>query len=264
MNFAPVIPGTGLVGWQFLQRTYDAQLQSFSASTALQRDIAYFEENISEISSAEDLVANRQLLNVALGAFGLQEDLPNKYFIQRILGDGTSDDGALANRLADSRYRNLSDAFGLGPGGPLKTGSGDAMGKVVAQFKQQQFEQAVGEQDETMRIALFAQRELPDLASGNQSDSAKWFSIMGQPPLRKLFETTLGLPVSFGGIDIDKQLEVFQDRARSILGDESIAQYADPEAVEKLITIYQARSQISAFAAQTSSASTALTLLQSA
>ncbi len=144
MNFTPVIPGAGLVGWQFLQRTYDAQLESFSASALLQRDIAYFEDNISSITSAEDLVADRQLLNVALGAFGLQEDLPNKYFIQRILGDGTSDDGALANRLADTRYRNLSDAFGLGPGGTPKTGFADEMQKVVADFKLQQFEQAVG------------------------------------------------------------------------------------------------------------------------
>ncbi len=115
-----------------------------------------------------------------------------------------------------------------------------------------------------MRIALFAQRELPDLAADSQSENTKWFTIMGQAPLRKLFETMLGLPASFGGIDLDKQLEVFKERAQSILGDDSIAQFSDPEALDKLITIYQARSQINLFAASTSSASTALTLLQSA
>lgn len=261
MSFVPVLPSGGLVGWQFLQRTYDVQMENFTASQRLQRDVAYFEENIASITSAEALVSDRQLLNVALGAFGLQDDLSNTYFIQRILGDGTTSDDALANRLADDRYSDFSKAFGFGPGDFPKTSSTALMGNIVEKFQFRQFEQAVGEQDDTMRIALYAQRELADLAAGSESESTKWFTIMGQPPLRTLFETALGLPSSFGQIDIDKQQEIFRDRARSVLGADTVGQFTDSASLDKLITTYQARAQIDGFAAS-SGASTALTLLQ--
>ncbi len=262
MSFAPVVPTGGLVGWQFLQRTYDTQIEAFSSSAKLQRDAAYFKENISGVTSAEDLVADRRLLEVALGAFGLQEDLPNKYFVQRILSDGTSDNSALAIRLADDRYRQFSDAFGFGPGETPRTLDPALMDDVVAKFQVQQFEQAVGEQDDTMRIALFGERELARMATNGQSADTRWFSVMGQPPLRKLFETALGLPASFGQVDIDKQLEVFKDRAQSVLGSDEIAQFSNPQALNKLITIYQARNQINEFSSLGSPAATALILLQ--
>ena len=85
MSYQPVIPSAGLAGWNFLQRTYDAQFKAFNASAQLQRDTDYFREKVGEIQSAEDLVKDRRLLSVALGAFGLQDDIDNRYFIQKIL-----------------------------------------------------------------------------------------------------------------------------------------------------------------------------------
>ncbi|MEM9127018.1 MAG: flagellar protein, partial [Pseudomonadota bacterium] len=89
MTFQPVIPSGGVVGWRFLQRTYEAQIDSFSQSGVNQRETQYFLENISNVLTAEDLVSDRRLLQVALGAFGLEEDLDNRFFIQKILQDGT-------------------------------------------------------------------------------------------------------------------------------------------------------------------------------
>lgn len=262
MNFEPVIPATGLAGWRFLQRTYDAQFAAFNKSPVLERDTEYFAEKINSVSSAQDLVSDRRLLTVALGAFGLSDDLNNRYFIQKIMEDGTSDTGALANRLADDRYKKLSDAFGFGPGEVQKTLSTDKMNEIVQLYKTQSFEISVGEQNDSMRIALFAQRELDNLANDSMSDDAKWFSIMALPPLRKMFETALGLPVSFGQIDIDQQLEIFQDRTSAVIGESTVSQFSDPEALEELTNRYLARSQISSFNASLSSGSTALTLLR--
>lgn len=264
MSFQPVIPGTGLAGWNFLQRTYDAQFTAFNKAPLLERDTSYFAEKIGNVFTAQELVADRRLLTVALGAFGLSDDLNNRFFIQKILEDGTADSDALANRLADDRYKRLSDAFGFGPGEIPRTLSATKMSVIVELYKTQSFEVSVGAQDDTMRIALFAQRELADLANDTMSEDAKWFTLMGLPPLRKMFETALGLPASFGQIDIDKQLIIFKDRASSTMGKSTVAQFADPEAIDKLTNLYMARSQIASFNASLSSGSTALTLLQNA
>ena len=264
MSFQPVIPGAGLAGWRFLQRTYDAQFQAFNGAPRLQRDAEYFSANIRDIGSAEDLVKDRRLLGVALSAFGLQSDIDNRYFIQRILGDGTRSDDALANRLSDERYKKLSAAFGFGPGETVATADSAKMGDIVTQHLQQSFEVSVGEQDDTMRIALYAQRELADLARRDASEETKWYTLMGLPPLRSMFETALGLPKAFGQIDIDQQLEVFRDKTRAITGTATVSQFADPEAIDRITTLYLARSQISSFSASTSSGANALTLLRNA
>ncbi|WP_299728730.1 DUF1217 domain-containing protein [uncultured Tateyamaria sp.] len=261
--YQPVIVSSGLVGWQFLQRTYDQQFSAFSQSAELKRDTDYFAENIGNVRSAEELVSDRRLLTVALGAFGLQDDINNRFFIEKMLSDGTTANDALANRFTDSRYRDFSAAFGLGPGeipGALRSGFAD---EIIAKFQASSFEIATGNQDDTMRVALYAERVLADVVSGDGSSASKWFSIMGQPPLRNLFETAFGLPDAFGQADIDFQLGVFQDRASRLFGITDPSQIAEPEILDRVVSSFLARSQLEAGGAGSSSAAIALTLLQS-
>lgn len=264
MTFQPVVAGAGIVGWKFLQSTYDKQFDAFTKSPQLARDSDYFLEKIGAITSAEDLVNDRRLLGVALGAFGLQDDINNKYFIQRILGDGTLDDEALANKLADDRYSKLSKAFGFGPGEVRMTGISSKMLDIASRNQVESFEIAVGKTDEAMRIALYAQHELVEIAKDSRTENTKWFGVIGLPPLREMIETALGLPEGFGQVDIDKQVEIFQDRLQSITGSSDISQFTDPDALERITNLYLARAQIEQFNTATSSSAIALQLLQSA
>ncbi len=264
MTFQPVIVGSGIAGWNFLQRTYEPQFETFSKSAQISRDVDYFQKNIGEIESAEALVSDRRLLSVALGAFGLHDDLNNTYFIRKILEDGTVSDDALANRLTDDRYKRFSAAFGFGPAELNTTSDSRKMSTIADDYKIQSFEVSVGEQNDTMRIALFAQRELTSLAAENMSDEAKWFTLMGLPPLRTMFETALGLPASFGQIDIDQQHEILREKTRSVTGDDTITQFSIPANVERVTQLFLARSQIAASGNGASANANALTLLQSA
>ncbi|KIN74547.1 DUF1217 domain-containing protein [Sulfitobacter guttiformis] len=211
--FQPVIPIGGLGGWRFLQQTYDSQFKAFTQSTQLQRGSDYFRENINKITSAEELVADRRLLTVALGAFGLQDDINSKFFIRKILEEGTVNDDALANRFSDPRYKEMSQAFGFGPGEFLKVAEPVFAEAIIDRFERIEFEVAAGQQNESMRFALYAEREMGSLAADDMSNDAKWFTLMGEPPLRNLFEKALNLPKAFGQIDLDQQLSVFKDKA---------------------------------------------------
>lgn len=260
--FTPVLQGTGLVAWRFLQRTYDTQLETYNQSAQLTRVVDHFADKIGTVQSAEDLVSDRRLVEVALGAFGLQDDIDNRFFIRKILEEGTTNEDALANRFSDKRYQEFSAAFGLGPGETPKLNEPGFVENIVARFQANSFEVATGQQDESMRIALFAQRELPDLAIEEVSNDTKWFTIMGQPPLRAIFEKAFNLPGSFGQVDIDQQLTVFKQRSREVFGTDSVSQFSDAALIEDLVTKYVVRSQLDAFNRATSSAAIALTLLQ--
>ncbi len=263
MNFQPLLPLGGLPGWVLLNNTLDRQTELFNKSPAIVRDTEYFEKNIGNVRTAEDLVSDRRLLQVALGAFGLGDDLDSRALIKKVLEEGTSDTGSLANRLADERYKKLSDAFGFGDLGFPRTSLAGFGREITDRFSSIEFEVAVGAQDESLRLAMNARRELSEVLQSGGSENAMWFTIMGTPPLRKVFETALGLPSSFGQLDIDRQLETFKEMANDKLGVESLDDLNTDEAKEDFVRQYLLRDQLASFQAQSSN-SIALTLLQSA
>ena len=114
VSYQPIVPFSGFQGWKFLNRTMAVQKEAFVKSPEIQRDVDYFKANIGKINTAEELVADRRLLSVTLGAFGLDADIKAKAFIRKILQDGTLADDALANRLSDKRYLEMSRIFGFG------------------------------------------------------------------------------------------------------------------------------------------------------
>ena len=261
MTYSPVVPFGGYSGWAFLKRTQASQRSTFDNTAQLQRDEAYFRKNIGKVNSAEDLVADRRLLQVALGAYGLEGDINNKYFVKKVLADGTLKDGALSNRLANKQYEKLAAAFGFGDFKTPRNKLSDFSDKILAQYKERQFETAVGEQNSDYRIALNAERELPALARKSGSEDTLWYTVLGNIPLRRVFEGALGLPKSFGSIDLDQQLATMKARLEARTGSNSLRQFTDATKTEGIIRQYLVVSDLSAASSQTPQSS-ALELLQ--
>ncbi|MFQ1700433.1 DUF1217 domain-containing protein [Loktanella agnita] len=262
MSFQPVVPVSGYLGWRFLERTLDTQQEAFNESAPVTRETDYFRDNIANIRSVEDLVNDRRLLSVALGAFGLDDDINNKFFIQRILADGTTSDDALSSRLADPRYADFSRAFGFGDSAIPNTVFANFADDIIDRYETKAFETAVGEQDNDLRLALNVRDGLSDIFGRASTSAGQWFSVMGNAPLRSVFQTALGLPDSISNIDLDQQLEVFQERSRSVFGTDNLTDFSDPESEEKLIRLFLIRSEAAQFNAA-NGGSIALTLLQS-
>ncbi|MDQ2090552.1 DUF1217 domain-containing protein [Marimonas arenosa] len=263
MAFQPVIPTGGLVGWTFLNRTLERQTAAFEAVSDTRRDTAYFAEMIGAIDTAEQLVADRRLLAVALGAYGLQDDIDNRFFVRKMLEEGTTDADAFANRMADDRYKAFSKAFGFGDFATPRTKLTYFADEIIGLYQLRSFEVAVGEQDESLRLALNAKRELAALAAEDRTEDTKWFRVMGNKPLRRVFETAFGLPSGFGQLDLEQQLTTFRDKAMRQLGNGEISQFTDEAAVENLVQRFLVRAQLAGFQT-TAAGSVALTLLQSA
>lgn len=260
--FQPAIIGTGITAWRILQSTYDRQVEVFSKSPEFKRETDYFAEKIGSVLSAEELVADRTLLKVALGAFGLEEDLNNRFLIRKILEEGTLEDEALANQFTDPRYKEISEAFGFGPGEPQRNLLSGFAAEISERYLANSFEVAAGQQSQSIRTSLYAERVLDEVVTGEGSSAQKWYSIMGQAPLRSLFESALNLPSQFSQIDIEQQLEVFRERSRAVFGSDDPSIFADPEVRDRLIDTYLARSQISEGISVGGKFSIALTLLQ--
>lgn len=262
MSYTPIVPYSGFAGWSFLQRTATDQKSAFVKSAEMTRDADYFREHAASLRTADDLVSDRRMLKVALGAFGLSEDINNRYFLKKILEDGTLTTDALANKLSDKRYLQFSRAFGFGDFAIPRTHLSDFADKMIAAYQTQSFETAVGAQSNEMRLAMNAERELPGISNGTQSETAKWYQIMSSPPLRQVVQTAFGFPSSFVALDLDQQLAAFKDAAGRYLGTSDASDLADADVRENLIRLFLVRSEVSGTGANLSGQRAALTLLQ--
>lgn len=241
---APVLPVGGVAGWNYLSRTIDTQKQVVAASAANQRESTYFRERIGAVRDASGVVNDFTLLKVALGAFGLQDDQPNRYFIQRVLEEGTADPASLANRLSDPRYRQLADAFGFGNPAGSRTASTGFADEILSAYGDQSFEVAVGSVDPDMRLALGFSRELDRITRSFSSADAQWFGVMGAPPVRAVFEKAFGFPDSFAALDIDQQVTMFRARSEALFGVSEVADFTKPEVGDALRTRFLLMSEI--------------------
>jgi hypothetical protein len=262
MTYAPVLPMGGYAGWTLLNRTMAKQTATFVKSPEIKRDEDYFKANIGKVTTAEQLVKDRRLLKVALGAFGLDADINNKAFIEKVLKDGTLTVGALSNKLADKQYLRFSAAFGFGDFATPRTKLSDFPDQIITAYRARQFEAAVGNQDGDLRLALNAQRELGTLATKTGSEQTRWLGILGNSALKQVFIKALGLPASVGAIDLDQQLQLFQDKADVVFGDKSISQFTDPTKVDALIRRFLVRAQVDANTGQNGSGAAVLAMLQ--
>lgn len=261
-GFQPVVPVSGYPGWLFLERTVSSQKEAFNSSAQIERDIAYFAENVSKATTAEDLVSDRQLLRIALSAYGLEDDLDKKAYVLKVLKEGTDDERSFANRIADKRYRDFAKAFGYGNYFGVRVGQSDFVSKITSAYKERQFEVAVGNSDQSMRMAMTFIREIPKYANSQSAYATAWFEVMGNPPIKNMFETAFGLPSSFGGLDVDKQREIFKEKFESLMGNSSLEVFKKEANVKKFLQTFFVRQQIAQTSTASTGSTTALTLLR--
>lgn len=99
----------------------------------VENEVSHFIFNIGGVTSIDGLLADKRLLTVALGAFGLNAATETPARVREMLEGGVSDPQSPANRLADKRYANFVTAFNFVELGAATT-SKDAVGNVPGQF----------------------------------------------------------------------------------------------------------------------------------
>ncbi len=262
MTYQPVAPLSGMAGLLFLERTRETQQTAFNESVSVSRDVEYFKENIASVTSAEELVGDYRLLRVALGAFGLDDEIDKKFFIQKVLAEGTDDPESFANSLVDPKYAEISEAFGFGNFLGPNVGQSDFAEKITSEYQTRQFEVAIGNVDNSLRLVMNLKREISDYTGDTTSDATPWYQVMGNAPLREVFETAFGLPQEIGALDVDQQLKIFQDKAEQLFGERGMSVFQDPEKLDELIRLYLSREQLKAGPSTTTPGYGALSLLQ--
>ena len=264
MPIAPAIPLAGVAGLRFLDRTYDRQFDAFFRSPDVQREVEHFAQNAGSITTVDELMSDRRILAVVLGAFGLEEDINRGAFVRKVIEEGSLEPDAFANRLVESGYREMAEALGFGNfNGEGTLILDNVRNNILTRYQERRFELAIGEVDLDLRLALNFRREATEIAGSTSTTRNAWLRLIGSGPLREVVEGALNLPGEFAGIDLDQQIDEISRRAESQFGISSPQDLLDPEIQQRFIDRFLANSQIANGATSSSIPGTAaLTLLQ--
>lgn len=262
MTFQPFVSGSGLSSWSLLNLTLKKQKSAFKNNFIIRSDVQYFLDRFKDLDRAEDITEDRRVLRVILGAYGLIDDIENKFFIRKILEEGVTSQSALANKLSDRRYRNLAFDFDFSMDPPRHKTRPDLARNTSEAFQNQAFEVKIGEVNPDMRLALGFAREFQKVAQSATTNSTAWYQVLATPPLRKVVQTALGLPDTFAKLDIDDQHARIRSKADSVLGTNDINQLSSGVMTDVIIRRFLLLREVETLSS-TSSLQTALILLSS-
>lgn len=172
-------------------------LDRVAKDPAVSREVAYWNANIGKATDIASFVGDTRLFNFAMKAFGLQDMGYAKAFMTKLLKEGTSEATAMANKLADPRYKAFAKAFDFSTYGTTTTQQAAASADVASAYLRQSLEEATGQTSEGARLALYFQRAGAKLTSPMQ--------VLADSALFKVVQTATGLPAAMSNLDIDKQ-----------------------------------------------------------
>lgn len=258
MVYTPVIPGTGLVGWNFLQSTYDRQFAAFSNSAQIKSDTDYINEKLSSTLTVDEFVDDPRLLRSTLTAFGLEGEEWKKGFIKKVLNEVNDPESTFLTRLNNPAYTRLAEA--LTPVGGLIIPSSSTASDISQQYREKSFQIAVGEVDNNIRLSLNYEAEINELVKADSTDETNIFRILGSVPVRSVLEQALNLPEDVRKLELEQQAKIFEDRLKSSFR-LSVGELTEPENITRVIQRFSAISQLSQGPAANTPGSTALALL---
>ncbi|WBV45517.1 DUF1217 domain-containing protein [Pseudoroseomonas cervicalis] len=218
--------------------------QSFTVAGASFAGVTVNNIDLRGLSRRQDIAAALQ--DAFRKADGGAEDisvtaLGLKLVITDARGRGRGSFSFVADPESTARAFLVSETAGSqavpGSGGP-KVGDKDTIDFIVGRYTQIRFEEALGESSETLRRAVYAKRMLPQMGS--------WYSIIADRNLAQVVQSVLGLPDSFGRLDVDRQKAELEKRM-------SIADFKDPAKLSRLLDRYVAQGSVAEAKALSSS-----------
>jgi hypothetical protein len=195
---------TTALTYTMIERSYDKLVSNYQNTGAVKNDIAYFQANIGKVKTVDDLLNNYRLYSFVMKAFNMEDKIPAKALVKKMLTGDITDKSSLIYRTTDPNIKNLYNALGMKNGQVTKNGSATWVANMVKQYATVGFENAQGDSDPAVQEALYFKRNIASVNS--------WYGVMADPTLYDVVKTALNLPDSMSSMDVTKQATLLQSK----------------------------------------------------
>ena len=178
-------------------------LERVAEQPDVKRETEYYLSKIGAVKSIDDFFADSRLYNYAMKAHGLEDMAYAKAFMRKVLSEGIDNDDAFANKLSDSRYKDLVQSLNFASHGEAATSFDRAQKGVADKYTRQTLELNAGNDNTGVRLALYFERMASSITSG--------YSIIADDAISQVVRTALQLPDEFVATDVDRQAAYYED-----------------------------------------------------
>ncbi|NDV87338.1 DUF1217 domain-containing protein [Aurantimonas aggregata] len=99
------------LSYQLYTRDMPKTLDRIASDPVINRDAEYYRANIHSVSTVDEFMDDYRLYSYAMKAYGLEEQIPSRALIKKVLESDLGDKTSIANKLSDERYRAFAAAF---------------------------------------------------------------------------------------------------------------------------------------------------------
>ncbi|MCA1940859.1 MAG: DUF1217 domain-containing protein [Caenispirillum bisanense] len=229
MIISSIVGGLGsssLVAHTVLNRDLDRYKKIFREDPAIKRETDYLKEKLPQFESLDDLADDYRAWQAVTSAFGLDDQAYAKALLKKVVKEGVTDKGAMANRMVDTRYKDMAKFFNYDVLGMMGLQSEKKIADLVDRYETQMFEKAIGESNENLRLAMYFERKIKSVTS--------MYEVLGDKAMYQVALKMAGLPKEYAQVDIDKQADYFKQKL-------PLKDLKNPEKLDKLLQSFLAR-----------------------
>ena len=218
-------PAASLNALQAAERTQTADIASTAAEPQVARDIAAFTSAVAAAKTPAELLNNPTALKVILTANGLGSEVSYTALAQKALLSNVNSSASLANQLSSSNSAWLSAAktYNFANQGLSVIQTPSVISTIANAYAEVTWRSSLDQATPGLSNALTFRAEASGITSVNQ--------ILGDPVLRDVVTTALGLPLQIALQPLEAQDKAISSRL-------DISQFQSPSFTESFIQRY--------------------------
>jgi hypothetical protein len=199
--------------------------KDFQSESGVSQAVQYYQANIGNVRSANDLLGDPKLLDVALTAYGITPSSVSTATVQQLLTQDPTRSASLAQQ--DPQFLAFAQAFSsVSTDGGISIRSADNIAGVVSSYTSEQFKATIG-----TKLATAQAQASSASSSGSSSSTAPLsiYQVLSDSTLAAVVRGAYGLPDSAAALDPTEQIQLLTNAGFNVKDLNS------PAAVSKLI-----------------------------
>jgi hypothetical protein len=212
-----------VVALQSAEQNQAQDVKATGAQPAVQLAIKQFTQAVNSATSVTQMLSNPAVMNVLLTANGMSDQIGYTALATQALTSNLSDPNSLANQLTDTRWKTLAQTYNFAANGLSAIQNPAAIAAVASAYTQMTWETNEDSVTPGLSNALAFKTQASTVTSVDQ--------ILGNPTLRTVVTTALGIPEQIAFQDITAQENAISTRL-------DITKLQNPKFVETFVQQY--------------------------
>ncbi|MDE2006529.1 MAG: DUF1217 domain-containing protein, partial [Rhodospirillales bacterium] len=198
-------------------------IKATAAEPAVQRAIAAFTKAVQSATNPTQLLANPTVMQVLLTANGLADQIPYTALAQKALLSNPADPKALVSQLSDTRWKPVAQTYNFATQGLSVIQNPSVISTIANAYAEVTWRQSLDAATPGLSNALTFRQNAHTVTNADQ--------ILGDPVLRSVVTTTLGIPLQIAFQPLEAQ-------QKAITSQLDISKLQDPKFVEQFAQRY--------------------------